>query len=191
MSELRRRSRTITTGVLAALARALGVYPVAAREASTIASYTGCLKNGEIDSIAVWEARPAPCDSTTMQVRLSSGDVTSVSASMGLSDGGHNGDLTLAVDPPTVHRLAENCLRTDASIKAVHQDGTVICNLWVPRIRFGVYRSSTGGGVRRLKTRGEQRQRFLGASLLWFHARARIAERRFQSGRRVHRHSER
>ena len=62
----------------------LATYALAAREAESVASYTGCLKNGKLDSIAVGDAPLAPCGSGT-RVRLSGGDVTAVAAGAGLS----------------------------------------------------------------------------------------------------------
>jgi hypothetical protein len=123
------RNKALAAFVAALFTLALAAYAVAAREAGTVASYTGCLKNGKIESVALGDTPLAPCGSSTPQVRLSGGDVTAVAAGTGLTGGGDGGDVALAVDPAAVQsRVTGNCLRIDASISAIHQDGTVTCN---------------------------------------------------------------
>jgi hypothetical protein len=127
-------TRTVlaAAGFAALLVLPLTAYAVAAGSADPVATYTGCLKNGKLDSVASGDAPAAPCAAGATQVRLGGGDVTAVTAGPGLTGGGDNGDLTLAADPASVQtRVSGRCNGNrldDASITAINQDGTVVCN---------------------------------------------------------------
>jgi hypothetical protein len=133
-----RRKPILITGTASALAIGLAVHALAAADA-TVATYTGCLKNGKIESVAVGDAPLAPCGSDQAQLRLSGGDVTAVVAGRGLLGGGDAGAVTLAVDQSTIPR-------TDV-VAGFHDDDVVlpigdtsqpVARLPVPRGRYAV-----------------------------------------------------
>ena len=100
---------------LVLLVLGVGAYAFAAAQGDSVATYTGCLKNGKLESLAVGESPLSPCAAAT-QVRLSGGDVTGVTAGTGLTGGGGGGDVALAVDPSAVQaRVAAGCLGTRQS----------------------------------------------------------------------------
>jgi hypothetical protein len=127
-----KRAGALAAGVTTLVALALATYAVAAREAGTVASYTGCLKSGKFASVAVGDAPAEPCGPGQTQVRLSGGDVTAVTGAGGLTGGGDSGDLRLGVDPHVLQtRVAGSCVNGpagDSSISAIHEDGSVTCN---------------------------------------------------------------
>jgi hypothetical protein len=127
------KTRLSIVAVAALVALALAAYAVA-QQTGTVASYTGCLKNGKLESIAVGDAPAVACGAGQAQVRLSGGDVTSVHVRAGLLGGGDSGDIDVGVDPGFWQkRVGGSCLGNpvapaDASISAIHDDGTVTCN---------------------------------------------------------------
>jgi hypothetical protein len=128
------KTRAIVIGVVALFGLALAAYALAAQEAGSVASYTGCLKNGKLESLAVGDAPLAPCGSGQTPVRLSGGDITSVTPRLGLQGGGTEGDVQIGPDTSVLQaRVTGSCLESergliDASISAIARNGTVTCN---------------------------------------------------------------
>ncbi len=127
---VRRLGFVVASTVLVALAGS--VYALAGHSPAAVPSYTGCVKNGKIDKLIAGDAPASPCVAGETEAHLSGGDITRINAGAGLSGGSEEGEAELHVDPGQVQSrvtgVCSDVRGNDASIRAIHEDGSVTCN---------------------------------------------------------------
>ena len=107
---LRISRRFLTIGATVALAASLlAGGAMAGHQATGVKSYTGCLANqgGTLTLIREGETPAKPCPSGSVVAHFSGADITGVTAGFGLTGGGINGNVSIALDPAYV--LRQDC----------------------------------------------------------------------------------
>jgi hypothetical protein len=90
----------IATGGASLAALAAAVFAFAGHETGSVVSYSGCLNpnGGTLHNLAEGATPLKPCNPGQPEIHLSGGDITGVGAGAGLTGGGANGAVQLAVD---------------------------------------------------------------------------------------------
>jgi hypothetical protein len=105
-SKLRAFVFVIALGLTIAPIQVSAAAPQAPQAPSAVDSYTGCLRATLIVQVALGEGPAGSCG-TARVVHVSGGDLTSLAAGTGLTGGGSNGDVSVALAPG--FRLPQTC----------------------------------------------------------------------------------
>jgi hypothetical protein len=94
-----RKRLAVGVGLIVIVAIALAGTAIAAFPQDNVKLYTGCLtQGGTINYVKEGDSPLQPCSSPKLVVKLSGGDITSLTVSAPLTGGGTNGALTIGLD---------------------------------------------------------------------------------------------
>lgn len=107
-------SRLLLAGAVVPLL-AVGSGVTAAQTTVTVPTWTGCYNasSGTINKLQIGERPLKNCSSGELTISFAAGDITKISVSGGLTGGGENGEISIALDPK--YGLPQGCAAGDVA----------------------------------------------------------------------------